>query len=287
MDTITHTLFGLGIYAAVDKRDMKKHEKRALLLTVVAGSQIPDIDVISRLWDYNGQYQMWHRGLTHSVFLVPLWGALLYWVSKMIFRHQMKKLLWIGMLSVFIHITSDVLNAWGTGYLEPFSQIRLSLGTVPIVDFVIWAVFLAAFLCWRMGRTAQHLVFRIAWAVILLHVSLQTLQGAYLLNTIGERYEQAALSAEFLPWHYTIVAKSGKDISIGSAAVWKEYSIHTVLESNEDADLSPLYAQNPRAAALNTWSPFVVVVENGNRLGIYDPRFYRNGESFLYEYIDK
>ncbi|SNS40315.1 hypothetical protein SAMN05446037_100999 [Anaerovirgula multivorans] len=30
---------------------------------------------------------------------------------------------------------------------------------------------------------------------------------------------------------------------------------------------------------------FVVVVEDDKRLGIYDPRFYRNGESFLFQYI--
>ncbi|WP_328211125.1 hypothetical protein [Brevibacillus centrosporus] len=33
--------------------------------------------------------------------------------------------------------------------------------------------------------------------------------------------------------------------------------------------------------------PFVVVVDNEEALGIYDPRFYRNGESFLYEAIEK
>lgn len=70
MDTITHTLFGLGLYGAVNKRDMDKNTKRAYLLTAVGASQIPDIDVISRLWDTEGLYQMWHRALPIQFFLL-------------------------------------------------------------------------------------------------------------------------------------------------------------------------------------------------------------------------
>jgi inner membrane protein len=31
----------------------------------------------------------------------------------------------------------------------------------------------------------------------------------------------------------------------------------------------------------------LVVVDDEQRLGIYDPRFYDNGKSFLYEYMGK
>ena len=51
LDSITHTLFGLTLYGAVDKRNLDKSQKRAYLVTTVGASQIPDIDVMSRLWD--------------------------------------------------------------------------------------------------------------------------------------------------------------------------------------------------------------------------------------------
>ncbi|MGO4889658.1 metal-dependent hydrolase [Anaerobacillus sp. MEB173] len=54
MDSVTHTLFGLTLYGAVDKKDMSTNMKRALLLTTVVGSQLPDIDVVSPycpLWE--------------------------------------------------------------------------------------------------------------------------------------------------------------------------------------------------------------------------------------------
>jgi inner membrane protein len=59
------------------------------------------------------------------------------------------------------------------------------------------------------------------------------------------------------------------------------------LVSQEQADLEPLFARNPAARTLMEWSPFVVIVDDGQRLGVYDPRFYRNGESFLFEYLEK
>lgn len=40
---------------------MPKELKKPLFVTAVAGSIIPDIDVISRFWDTEGLYQMWHR----------------------------------------------------------------------------------------------------------------------------------------------------------------------------------------------------------------------------------
>ena len=86
MDSITHSLFGLTLYGAVDKRNLDKNHKRAYLVTTVGASLIPDIDVISRLWDISGQYQMWHRGITHSIFLTPLWAALFFLICAVIFK---------------------------------------------------------------------------------------------------------------------------------------------------------------------------------------------------------
>lgn len=60
-----------------------------------------------------------------------------------------------------------------------------------------------------------------------------------------------------------------------------------VLSSSEDADLAYLFSEHPAAKTLYEWSPFVVIVDDGERLGVYDPRFYQDGQSFLYEYIER
>ena len=288
MDTITHTLFGFGIYQSINKEKMSKKEKYALLLTSIGASQIPDVDVISQLWDTAGQYQMWHRGITHSIFLAPIWALLFYIINRFIFKTKGIQSYFIALLAVFIHNTSDVFNAWGTGYLEPFSAVRLTFGTVPIVDLVIWFIFLLAFVASKVYSKVQtHLLFRIGWILIVLHIAIQSVQGSLLYKNYKSDYQELALSARFIPWHFTIIGKNDDTIDIiNDSLLTKAEFVERITSSNE-VDLDWLFAENPAAATLYQWSPFVVVVDDKSRIGIYDPRFYRNGESFLGEYLEK
>lgn len=287
MDTITHTLFGLSLYGAVDKRDMDKNTKRAYLLTAVGASQIPDIDVISRLWDTEGLYQMWHRGITHSVFLTPVWALLFFLLSFLVFKVKDKKLFLLGWLAVFIHNTSDLFNAWGTGYLEPFSNMRITFGTVPIVDLVIWFIMGTAFIYSRRNKLKSPYYFRMAWAFLLVHVIIQSTQGFIIYKQFDGQYDQVALSADFIPWTFSVITKKDDEVIIFNDNLFKKEETQYVLQSRETADLDKLFSQRPEARTLYEWSPFVVLVDDDERLGLYDPRFYRNGQSFLFEYIEK
>lgn len=288
MDTITHTLFGVGIYQSVNKEKMSKKEKYALLLTSIGASQIPDIDVISQLWDATGQYQMWHRGITHSIFLAPLWALLFYIINRFIFKIKGIQSYFIALLAVFIHNTSDVFNAWGTGYLEPFSAVRLTFGTIPIVDLVIWFIFLLTFVTSKVyPKVKTHLLFRIGWILIVLHIAIQSIQGSILYKSYQTDYQDLALSASFIPWHFTIIGKNDDTVDIINDSLLTKAAFVERITSSKEVDLDLLFAENPAAATLNKWSPFVVAVEDDHKIGIYDPRFYRNGESFLGEYLDK
>lgn len=293
MDTITHTLLGLTIYGAIDKEEMSKGMKRSVLFTSVVGSQIPDIDVISRYWDTEGMYQMWHRGITHSLFLVPMWALLLLGLCYLFWRVKDRRIFYIGMLAVFIHITIDSFNAWGTGYLEPLTDRRISFGTIPIIDFAIWGIMLAGLLVTqlkgRLGLTklSNHKVYKWVGLLILVHTIVQSAQGYMIYQSYEEKYEQHTLAASFVPWHFTVIGKDGTQVEILDTTVWGKPSLRYELTSSEEANLDLLFEQNPSARTLYMWSPFVVIVDDDDKLGIYDPRFYREGQSFLFEYIVK
>ena len=287
MDSITHTLFGLTLYGVVDKRNLDKNHKRAYLVTTVGASLIPDIDVISRLWDTSGQYQMWHRGLTHSIFLTILWAALFFLICSVIFKIKDKKLFLLGWFAVFIHDTSDLFNAWGTGYLEPFSNNRITFGTIPIIDFVFWIIMGIAFILSKKNKQKSPYYFKMAWVFMGLHLIIQSTQGFLIYNQYAEKYDQVALSADFVPWNYSVIAKQNDTVTIFQDNLFQEEKELYVLLSNEDADLNYLFSQRPEAKTLYGWSPFVVLVDDGKRLGLYDPRFYRDGQSFLFEYIER
>lgn len=289
MDTITHTLMGLTIYGAAKKKEMAPDMKRALLAAAVIGSQIPDIDAVVRLTEKGSiMYQMWHRGLSHSIFMAPVWALLIYSICYLIWRRKDKIIFYFALLNIYIHICFDSLNAWGTGLLEPFSSLRVTFGVIPIVDFLIWVVILAGFLLIRFKKSFQgYKVWRTVWIVIALHVTVQGMQGYIIHQEAKAHYSESAMSAGFVPWHFSVIGKNGTVVDIYDKTVWSEKKITDTLYSSEDADLKPLFAKNPRAEVLMSWSPFVVIVNNDEKLGIYDPRFYRNGQSFLFQYISK
>jgi inner membrane protein len=293
MDSVTHTLFGLTTYGAVNKEKMNKDTRRALLFTTLVGSHIPDIDVISSWWDTEGMYQMWHRGITHSIFLVPVWALLIMGMCYLFWRVKDRKIFYIAMLSVFIHITIDLFNAWGTGYLEPFSSMRITFGTIPIIDFVIWSIMLFGFVMTHIKKVkwlrnvASHNVYKVVGLLLLMHVLIQSAQGYIIYQAMEDRYEQHALSASFVPWHFTVIGKNGAQIELSDVTLWSEAELKHELTSSEEADLDTLFQQNPKARTLYEWSPFVVIVDDNEKLGVYDPRFYRGGQSFLFEYIEK
>jgi inner membrane protein len=287
MDTITHTLFGLTLYGAIDKREMSKKMQQATLFTAIGASQIPDIDVISQLWDHEGMYQMWHRGITHSLFMMPIWAFLFMALSFIFFKVKSWRLFFLALLAVFIHSTSDLFNAWGTGYFEPFSQKRITFGTIPIIDFVIWFVIFTAFFMRKRWRYSRHQLYRFAWGLIALHFIIQSVQGYVLYQRYSKQYDQLTLSANFLPWHFDVIGKNGATVHIISDSLFGKAERKYTLHSNENADLDTLFKKRPEAKTLYEWAPFVVIVDDNKKLGIYDPRFYRNGQSFLFEYIEK
>ena len=71
MDSLTHTLMGLTIYGTINKKEVAPEVKKAIFVASVAGNLIPDIDIVLQLTEKGRfMYQMWHRGTSHSSFVV-------------------------------------------------------------------------------------------------------------------------------------------------------------------------------------------------------------------------
>ncbi|TBL76268.1 metal-dependent hydrolase [Paenibacillus thalictri] len=289
MDTVTHTLFGLTLYGALNKTGLSPALKKSLFLTAVIGSNIPDIDVVAGFTETGKiMQQMWHRGITHSVFMVPVWALLLSLVCFALWKRKDRRIFWLGVTSVLIHDTSDMLNTWGTGFFEPISHYRVSFGALPIVDVVLWAVIAFGWLgVWLVRRFKSHSILRAAWTVMAIYAALQLIQVATIYSRAMGEYIRLEVSAGFVPGQFQVFGLLNGRVDIMDANVWSQPRLRESLASDDTADLKPLFKQNPRALTLYTWSPFVVVVNNDKELGIYDPRFYKNGSSFLHESIKK
>ena len=139
MDSFTHIVLGACIGEAIAG---KKLGKKAMLIGAIAQS-IPDIDFITTFWLSDSKDIVSHRGITHSI----LFAAAITFVSAWLLRYIFKKLnlswktwfLLIG-INVFTHLLIDGFNAYGIGWLEPFSHHRFSFHVLFVADplFSIW-----------------------------------------------------------------------------------------------------------------------------------------------------
>jgi len=139
LDSFTHIVLGACIGEAIAG---KKLGKKAMLIGAIAQS-IPDIDFITTFWLSDSKDIVSHRGITHSI----LFAAAITFVSAWLLRYIFKKLnlswktwfLLIG-INVFTHLLIDGFNAYGIGWLEPFSHHRFSFHVLFVADplFSIW-----------------------------------------------------------------------------------------------------------------------------------------------------
>ena len=76
MDTTSHTIIGLGLGALSHIDPMAADSATfsyAILIGTVIGSNAPDFDYVYKLKG-NSSYYRNHRGWSHSLLALPLWG---------------------------------------------------------------------------------------------------------------------------------------------------------------------------------------------------------------------
>jgi inner membrane protein len=144
MDPVTHILSGAvaGLATAPKRPAVLSHRERVLVCSLAAA--FPDIDILARLSD-TLTYLNFHRGITHSLVMLPLWAWLLSWPLARLRRRERTVRDYYGIvaLGLFVHILGDWITPWGTRLLAPLSAQTFSLNTTFIIDPVV-TVLLAA-----------------------------------------------------------------------------------------------------------------------------------------------
>jgi len=137
MDTLTHALSG-ALCARASAPSRPGPDVLPLARRIVVGflaAAFPDTDVVASYfgqlaWLYN------HRGVTHSLLMLPLWAWLLSWLCALAWRRDRSWRAYFGViaLALGIHIVGDWITAFGTLIFAPFSDARFALSTTFIID---------------------------------------------------------------------------------------------------------------------------------------------------------
>lgn len=134
------------------------------------------------------EYLLHHRGVTHSVLLLPLWTLLLSWILAKVLREPRgwRALYGVTALSLGAHIAGDLITSFGTVVLAPLSDWRAALGTTFIVDLWFSGIILA-------GLVASAVMYRSRMPAVA--------AGAVLVAYVGfqyaQRQEALAFGAEY------------------------------------------------------------------------------------------
>ena len=154
MDTITHGIAGALIGKALCAGDdmlPPKPMNRARIITwsLMLGAIFPDSDVLRDFFSRNELLMItWHRSMTHSLLLLPIFSLLLAGLTRWIARKfhweapsfaTLAILYGIGILS---HILLDLVTTFGTMVWWPLTWSRPAWDLLFIVDFTFTGILL-------------------------------------------------------------------------------------------------------------------------------------------------
>ncbi|HLR80874.1 MAG TPA: metal-dependent hydrolase [Bacillota bacterium] len=191
MDTGTHLVMGvaLGGLATLDPAVGNDPVLfNAVLAGTMIGSQAPDFDTVLKLKD-NATYLRHHRGITHSLPAVVLWGVLISsiiyaFVPEVSYFH-----LWLWtFLAVIIHVLVDLFNAYGTQAFRPFTNKWVAYGFINTFDPYIFSLHIAGIVAWALGAHPGY-----TWVILYVVIAL------YSMKRFMDKREIVKKIYDFLP----------------------------------------------------------------------------------------
>src|SRR5690606_16646344 len=132
MDTITHAISGAVIGAATSRRDPAEMRRRALWGALFAA--FPDTDAAIALFTDTFTYLNAHRGVTHSVVLLPAWAALLGAIAARVRGQRWREMAALAAAALAAHILGDLVTSYGTRILAPINDVPLAFPITFIID---------------------------------------------------------------------------------------------------------------------------------------------------------
>src|SRR6267143_2946815 len=154
MDTITHGIAGALIGKAIFRGEdmfasLPINRGRIITWSLMLGAIFPDSDVFRDIFSSDPLLVItWHRSITHSLVLLPLWALLLAAVTRAFANSRkweapsfaaLSAIYAVGILS---HILLDLATSFGTMIWSPLQWSRPAWDLIFIVDFTLTAILL-------------------------------------------------------------------------------------------------------------------------------------------------
>lgn len=218
MDTLTHALSGALLARATAPKtppvDGPTTRQRVLIGFLAAAA--PDLDVVVS-YTTPLAYLYNHRGVTHSLLLLPLWAVLLAVLGAWLYDRaagRWRNYAGIFALGIGVHIAGDLITSFGTMIFAPLSDARYAWSTTFIIDLWLSAMLLAGLIasaCWRASRLPAL----IGCALVAGYIGFQSIQrdraaefgGAYARAAGLTEVRVGALPRPLSPFNWIVLVQ--------------------------------------------------------------------------------
>ena len=168
MDTTTHVLTGYIIARAGLNKDTGKWGS----IAAVSAAIFPDLDLVLGIFGTELTFK-YHRSLTNSVFLIIPFSLFFAWLFVKISRKKnFWDFFWIWAVVISVHTFQDLVTSYGTMILSPFSDARLTLDWLFIIDLYLVAALLLPLLISFFWKKAERTPARISLGIAALYIGL-------------------------------------------------------------------------------------------------------------------
>lgn len=258
MDTLTHALSGALLARATAPRTPRP-DALPLSLRMWVGfwtAAFPDTDFVLRFFGDPLTYLSEHRGVTHSIILLPLWAvgvALLFAVITRR-RYSWKAFVATCALGIAAHIAGDVITAFGTMVFAPFSHWRAQFPTTFIIDLYFSGIIVAGLVAsavWKRTRLPAV----ISLGVLVSFIGFQRLQHDRAV-AVGELHITAnkldsaqsyAIPQPFSPFNWMVVIQQPQAYRLAYINLERDELTTPAADASWFSHLNALYRPVPEA----------------------------------------
>ncbi len=232
MDTLTHALSGALLARATEPNNPRPDQlpRRTRMWVGFWAAAFPDSDFIARFIDPLA-YLTTHRGITHSIVMLPLWAAVLALLFMLLVRGKYSWRAFVGVcaLGIGVHIASDVITAFGTMIFAPLSDWRAQIPTTFIIDPYFTAIIvggLVASTVWNASRKPAVigllvLVSYVGFQAVLHHRAVR-LGEAYAAGHHLQAARVEAIPQPFSPFNWMIVIAQKDAYEMAYVSLWRD-----------------------------------------------------------------
>ncbi len=191
MDTLTHALNAM-LAARASEPVKSRPGQLSLPARTWAGffaGMFPDSDFITTVFGTT-TFLNYHRGITHSFILAPLWAGLLALLFSLLSRgrYTWRAFFGVCLLGILVHIFGDAITDYGTMVFAPFSNYKLAFSTTFIIDWYFTGIILLGLIASYLSKRYKR---HFALAGFILLMGYVIAQGWWQHMALREAYASA------------------------------------------------------------------------------------------------